>query len=65
MQYTIINTFTHEVAYQGKSSSAAGRKQMQLGAMPKGWIKVRGNVADAKAAATVMSEKYPASFCPK
>ena len=53
--FTVINIHTHEVAVTGKSSSAAGRKVMALGAYPAGWIKVKGGVAEAKAAAAYLT----------
>lgn len=60
--YTVIHAVTHEVLYQGPHSNVASRKMMQRGAMPAGWIKVRGNLADAKAAASSTVERYPATY---
>ena len=53
--FTVINIHTHEIACTGKASSAAGRKVISLGANPAGWYKVAGNVADAKAAAAILT----------
>ena len=53
--FTVINIHTHEIAWTGKASSAAGRKVISLGANPAGWYKVAGNVADAKAAAAILT----------
>jgi len=52
---TVINIHTHEIAYQTKSASHAVRKCMELGANPAGWYMIRGNVADAKAAAASLT----------
>lgn len=60
--YTVIHAVTHEILYHGPHSNVASRKMMQRGAMPAGWIKVRGNVADAKAAAAQTVEKYPHTY---
>ena len=53
---TVINIHTHEIAYQTKSASHAFRKCLELGANPAGWYVVRGNVADAKAAAASLTK---------
>ena len=53
--YTVINIHTHEIAATGKASSAAGRVAMNLGAAPAGWYKVRGGIAEAKAAAAYLT----------
>lgn len=48
--FTVIHKDTYEVLYQGPHSNVASRKMMQAGAMPAGWVKVKGNTADARAA---------------
>jgi hypothetical protein len=57
--YTVIHAITHEVAYQGPHSNVASRKMMKVGAYPAGWIKVEGNLADAKGVAAQAVEKMP------
>jgi hypothetical protein len=47
--FTVIHKDTYEVLYQGPHSNVASRKMMQAGAMPAGWVKVKGNTADARA----------------
>lgn len=61
-RYTVIHVVTHDVIYSGPHSNVASRKMMKVGAMPAGWIKVQGNVADAKGAAARMAEMYPATY---
>lgn len=55
--YTVINFKTHEIAATSKTSSAAGRIVIKNGAYPAGWIKVRGGVAEAKAAASILTNR--------
>ena len=55
--FTVIHKDTYEVLYQGPHSNVASRKMMQAGAMPAGWVKVKGNTADARAALAAEAER--------
>ena len=55
---TVINIHTHEIGYQSKSASHAFRKCMELGANPAGWIVVKGDTAEAKAAASRVTDSH-------
>ena len=56
--YTVINIHTHEIAYQSKSASHANRKAMALGANPAGWFIITGGTAEAKAAASRITDSH-------
>jgi hypothetical protein len=58
--FTIIHRDTYQVIYQGPHSNVASRKMMQAGAMPAGWVKVKGNTADARAALALDAERTAA-----
>lgn len=55
--FTVIHVETHEILYSGPHSNVASRKMMKAGAMPAGWRKVEGNIADAKGAAVAEIER--------
>lgn len=55
--FTVIHKDTYEVLYQGLHSNVASRKMMKAGAMPAGWVKVKGNTADARAALALDAER--------
>ena len=46
--FTVIHRDTYEIAYEGPHSNVASRHMMKRGAYPAGWVKIKGNRADAR-----------------
>lgn len=55
--FTVIHRDTYEIAYEGPHSNVASRKMMKVGAMPSGWVKIKGNRADARATLALLAER--------
>ena len=55
--FTVIHRDTYEIAYEGPHSNVASRHMTKRGAYPAGWVKVKGNRADARGVLARLAER--------